>query len=259
MYKILFSPLSQRRLILSKVRAKKPKSQSLCPLCPGREEETPPELMRIEKGKGWLIRVIGNKYPIFEGHELVVETPEHHLKFEEIGHYVEVLKVFKKRYEELLRSYPFVCIFKNEGKLSGASLEHPHSQILPTPYIPTRIKREEEVFEGILRETSFLKEGNFLVGRSPFPVYPGEFWIAPSKKRSFLEEENLEELFNLLREAVRRLRKEFGDGLSFNVLYHLHDGRRCRYYVRLVPRSVIFGGFELISEDLVIPEFPSLS
>jgi len=45
----------------------------------------------------------------------------------------------------------YVLLFRNEGPQSGASLEHPHSQIIATPITPKRVKEElmgaEEYFK----------------------------------------------------------------------------------------------------------------
>src|SRR3546814_12019916 len=40
-----------------------------CPFCPGNEEATPPALETYGPGGSWLVRVVPNLYPAFEGNE----------------------------------------------------------------------------------------------------------------------------------------------------------------------------------------------
>ena len=45
-----------------------------CPFCPGHEEELPPALETYGPSGDWLLRVVPNRYPAFEGSgELAVE------------------------------------------------------------------------------------------------------------------------------------------------------------------------------------------
>ena len=55
-----------------------------CPFCEGHEQMTPPELDALRPDgsapdtPGWTVRVVPNKYPVFEGgHEVVVHSPSH--------------------------------------------------------------------------------------------------------------------------------------------------------------------------------------
>ena len=59
-------------------------------------------------------------------------------------HIRAVLGVFQQRIRAIERDlhYQYVQIFKNKGKEAGASLSHPHSQIVATPIIPKRVKEE---------------------------------------------------------------------------------------------------------------------
>src|SRR3546814_20311215 len=40
-----------------------------CPFCPGNEDATPPALETYGPGGSWLVRVVPNLYPAFEGNE----------------------------------------------------------------------------------------------------------------------------------------------------------------------------------------------
>lgn len=141
-------------------------SESECPLCPGREGQTPPEITAIRQDSRWLVRVIPNFRPVFQiegdlgrrgigmydrmnnigANEIVIETPEHDKSPEDIGadQILKVLNVYRERLVDLERDarLRYVFVYKNHGRASGATYSHPHSQVIATPIIPKRIKEE---------------------------------------------------------------------------------------------------------------------
>jgi len=40
------------------------------------------------------------------------------------------------------KRFRYVLIFKNHGEAAGASLEHPHSQLIALPIVPRRVREE---------------------------------------------------------------------------------------------------------------------
>ncbi len=82
----------------------------------------------------------------FGNHEVIIETPSHskNLKDQSIKELSEVLKTFQHRIKELYKDKRlcYCLVFKNEGWEAGASLQHPHSQLIATPVIPKRIREE---------------------------------------------------------------------------------------------------------------------
>ena len=80
---------SKRWVIISPQRINRPHKRGekfICPFCPGNEAMTTEEVMRVGKGEpnkpGWEIRVIPNKYPITDFHEVIVHTPYCHKDLE---------------------------------------------------------------------------------------------------------------------------------------------------------------------------------
>lgn len=176
-------PILGRWIIISKERGKRPtdfvieKSNSkggFCPLCPGNENTTPPEVLsygqppHAPNRPGWTLRAVPNKYPalIIEGglnkegeglydkmngigaHEVIIETPNHdesfsHLPLERM---IQVLWAFRDRIVDLGRDprFKYVMVFKNYGRAAGASLEHSHSQLVALPILPRMIVSELE-------------------------------------------------------------------------------------------------------------------
>jgi UDPglucose--hexose-1-phosphate uridylyltransferase len=174
-------PILGRWIIIAKERGKRPTDfiieESLskggfCPLCPGNEKTTPPEVHRIgdphqpPNSPGWQIRVVPNKYPalVIEGeldkegeglydkmngigaHEVIIETPNHNEVFSDLPpeKMINVFFAFRDRIIDLSNDprFKYVMIFKNFGRAAGASLEHSHSQIIALPILPRMIVAE---------------------------------------------------------------------------------------------------------------------
>src|SRR3989344_4418080 len=76
---------TQRWVIISAGRTSRPGDftphKSVCPFCAGNEATTPPEVYRIGPGEkdkqGWLVRVVPNKYPITDIHEVIIHSGSH--------------------------------------------------------------------------------------------------------------------------------------------------------------------------------------
>ncbi len=176
-------PILGRWIIISKERGKRPTDfiidkpdtkGGFCPLCPGNEKTTPPEVLSYGQqphdanSPGWDLRVVPNKYPalVIEGdidkvgeglydkmngigaHEVIVETPNHNESFTHLPHdrMAQVFFAFRDRLIDLAHDsrFRYVMVFKNNGKSAGASLEHSHSQLVALPILPRMIVSELE-------------------------------------------------------------------------------------------------------------------
>ncbi len=145
-----------------------------CPFCAGNEEKTPPEIFAIRKdgvpnGPGWEVRVVPNKYPALtiEGdveraglglldrmngvgaHEVFIESPDHHMDMAvaSVEHIAKIFEAFDQRIRDLRRDTRFrhIIIFRNYGPAAGASLSHPHSQLIALPIIPSIVATQLDV------------------------------------------------------------------------------------------------------------------
>ncbi len=174
-------PITGRWVIISTERGNRPTelpsvprepSSPNCPLCPGNEARTPPEIWADRDGSsapntsGWRVRIVANKFPALrvegnldrEGfgmydrmngigaHEVIIETPDHDKTLRELDveHVESVLRGYHIRMMDLKRDrrLRYILIFKNEGSEAGASLPHPHSQLIALPITPKRVKEE---------------------------------------------------------------------------------------------------------------------
>ena len=103
---------------------------------------------------GWNIRVVPNRFPALgiegeldregEGlfdkmngigaHEVIIETPQHQTTLAQLPQKAveDVLWAYRDRMLDLKndKRFRYVLIFKNHGEAAGASVEHPHSQLI---------------------------------------------------------------------------------------------------------------------------------
>ncbi len=138
-----------------------------CPFERG-NESTSREIMRL--GNPWTIRVIENRFPeltggtpltfnkasngLFESiggygyNEVVILSPNHSDTLDSISaeSALDWLNVLVEREEALYsRKYiKYVQVFHNYGAIGGASVGHPHTQIIAWPVLIGTIKREKD-------------------------------------------------------------------------------------------------------------------
>jgi UDPglucose--hexose-1-phosphate uridylyltransferase len=300
-------PIVGRWVIISTERARRPsdfrpppdtRRPRRCVFCPGQEGSTPPEILAVRddgsppNGPGWSLRVVANKFPALrvegqmeasgEGlydrmsgvgaHEVIVETPEHRTGLGALPerHLAAVLEAYRQRILDLRRDprLEYVLVFKNHGEAAGATLEHPHSQLIATPVIPIMV---EEELEGALRHLRLKKrciwcdivrqerrgggrwildEGG-IVALAPFaPRVPFETWILPADHRPAYEDtaaEDLRGLARVLGEVLRRLGRVLSDP-AYNLMLHSAPLRSpvdvFHWHLEILPRLTRVAGFE---------------
>ena len=144
----------------------------LCPFCYGNEGMTPLEIEALRQentwpnSPGWQVRVVPNKFPALQiegdldrrgvglydmssgvgAHEVLIETPYHakdinDLLPQEIENYI---KMCCRRGLDLSKDkrFKYLMFFRNYGPAAGASLEHPHTQIIALPIVPKNALEE---------------------------------------------------------------------------------------------------------------------
>lgn len=295
-----------------------PKDQTVgrdrCPFCPGREGETPPELLAFRddwkpNGPGWWVRVVENKYPAlspkveldrqgkgmydyisgFGHHEVVIETPDHDADISTLPHrqVEELIWAYRDRYIELTRDnrVRFVLIFKNYGRTAGASIEHPHSQVIAMPAVPKRLAEELEgaeqyynikdrcVFCDMVREEAqngaarLVNENNAFICFVPFAArFPYEICILPKTHQSHfadITKEQVMGLGRLLKESLNQLASAL-DHPPYNLMFHTAPPTigRVEYYhwhIEILPRLTTPAGFEWGSGFYINPVSPEES
>jgi UDPglucose--hexose-1-phosphate uridylyltransferase len=193
---------------------------------------TPQTVYTHEDGKGrWQVRVTPHLCPLYrievdaqrraEGvydkmsnlgaHEVVIETPDHHrrLSLQTDENVAQVLRAFVSRLADLKkdRRFRYVSVFRNQGKLAGQELEHPHSQITAVPFIPRRVVYElrslqrhfaakercllcDIAQQELAQQVRTVEWDNQFVAFCPFASrVPYEVWILPLEHHSAFEED----------------------------------------------------------------------
>ncbi|MGC9670873.1 hypothetical protein ACNTMW_30540 [Planosporangium sp. 12N6] len=131
-----------------------------CPFCPGNEAMTPPEVLRVPAGAdAWQVRVVPNRYPLVETgdgtpappalpftgrHEVIVESARHDWdpRSASPDEVATVLFAIRQRCRALDTRHPgAISVFRNHGTGAGASLAHPHSQLVALDQAPPGLVR----------------------------------------------------------------------------------------------------------------------
>lgn len=231
----------------------------ICVFCPGFERIPGEEVFRIGDGrpyeKGWKVRVIKNKYPITDFHEVIIHSPDDAIDIDqlELPQIELIIAAYRHRFLAN-QKLGHVIIFNNVGEAAGASIRHPHSQLV---VVPKQIDIDTLTFEpivNVVRETK-----NFSVFCPDFSQWPFEVWIAPKVRNKFFGEITdieIKDLAFVLKETLNRLLFHlsggahihpgmpmipFKAGPAYN--FYIHHGKD--WYLRIVPRLVHRAGFEL--------------
>lgn len=301
MSQLRLNPLTGRWVTLVADRAKRPTDfaprlaqveadpSRPCPFCPGNEEATPPALEQVDSEGKWTLRVVPNLYPAFEGdgnltvrnlgpvhtmadasgiHEVFVITPDH---TSGVGTFADnvirnIMTALRRRFEEHARTpnVRYTQAFINHGREAGASLSHPHGQILGLPFVPGEILEEERAFERfkggcILCATIDAErvDNKRVVLESEHAVVVAPYWsgspyellIIPESHDAHLTDSSDDVLTAIgiaIRDAIRMLNNTLGD-VAYNLVFHTapsHHAGNFHWHVHLWPKLTTTAGFE---------------
>ncbi len=271
-----------------------------CPFCYGNEDQTPPEIDALRDSKtqsntpGWQVRVVPNKFPALQiegdidrnglgiydmsngigAHEVVIQSPYHHKEIPDLlDEEVEnIILMCCRRAEDLKKDkrFKYILLFKNYGPSAGASLAHPHFQLIALPLIP-KIPLEEiqgalEYFEFrerclfcdmLSQETQEKKrvvsESQYFLAFCPFVSrFTFEIWILPRVHNSFfcaMAPAVAADLARILKDVLLRLRLVLSDP-AYNFIIHTspinHDADLAHYHwhIEIMPKLTRVAGFE---------------
>jgi len=254
---------TQRWVVISPGRTKRPEDSlhnkdaltiKTCPFCYSSEANTPPEVYRIGSGEinkpGWDVRVVPNKFPITDIHEVIIHSPDHSKDIESLPleHVAKILKAYKVRYQ-VHEGEGQVIIFCNHGLGAGASLAHPHSQLV---VIPRQINLDALTLEPI--SNVVFETDKFITYCPEFSQWPYEVWIAPKSsgfKYSEVPDDDLPELASVLQKTLQKIEKILkSPDCSFKqanepFVYNFYISHTAHWFIRIAPRAIHRAGFEL--------------
>jgi len=207
-------------------------------------------------------------------HEVIVETPEHDrsLAFLDTRQIEDVLWAYRARYLDLKKDprLKHILIFRNHGRVAGASLSHPHSQLVATPMVPGGVSAELEgarrylqyrdrcVYCDMLHQETtqperLISENEHFIAFSPYAAkFPFETWLLPRRHgASFaaIAAEEQSSFAGMLGETLRRLHLCLDDP-PYNYSIHTapcnsDDREDFHWHVQIFPRLTIAAGFEM--------------
>lgn len=291
---IRIDPVTGRRVIVAAHRAERPDDFGApepgrpCPFCPGNERETPPEIDAWRPAgsapddPSWLLRVVPNRYPaLMRGaprasgaHEVLIETREHDLRFENFSDDVAraYLRFLQRRIAALgaERGIAQVVAFRNCGRGSGASLVHPHTQILALPERTGVVEAElggacrmcRSLAEELEANARVVEERAGFLAAVPFAArFGGEVRIAKIAHPvpfGALDGAARDELALLLRATLRRVARAF-DAPATNVTLDVVTDGAHHWHLDVLPRLAGVGGFELATGQMISSLAPESS
>ncbi len=314
-------PVTGRWVIIATERARRPnqyvkieeeRKGGFCPFCPGNENTTPPEVLSyrakdsLPNSEGWWVRVVPNKFPALqpEGelkrsahgiydrmtgigrHEVLIESPSHENTYADLPEHQieEILWAFRDRTVELRkdRRMRYIMIFKNWGHEAGASIEHPHSQIIALPVVPKRVQeelhgaskyydfRERCVYcDMIHQETAdnvrTIVENDTFISFLPFAGrFPFETWIVPRLHSAFfsdIQKNEVVDLARILKETLSLLKRALNDP-PYNFVIHTTPfesdagTEAYHWHIEIMPKLTKVAGFEWGSGFYINPTPP---
>lgn len=265
-----------------------------CPFCAGNEHMSGQSKGEVIRENVWSARSVSNKFPIidmstesiFGEHEVLIETNRHNGGYFNMSEreFFDSLSLLRDRIKGMIEveGIKYVNVFKNSKSGAGASLRHPHSQLVSLNILPPEVKKEMEVakkyyddfgkniYLDIIEREKSLGEREVYDGRYFYVFVPhatrynGEFRIFQKSDTDFWElgDAEIEELSYIYFNVFRNWGKIEGD-IPFNILMHTNQKDFCegkkyfRTHFHIVPRKYNFGGFELSSNLFVFGQDPA--
>lgn len=232
-----------------------PPTVETCPFCPGNEHETPPEVARTGSGgrdtPGWRIRVVPNLYPIAPGaHEVVMLSPAHDKAYAQLDDdgAAELFSVLRDRVaHHLAGGCAHVQVFVNHGRAAGASIEHPHAQLIGLGEVPPRVASLRaglaEAVSEVRNTPLVLAGGDVATWCPPASIVPFAMRIGAPAATARFEQSSPDELAAMalaLRGSLAALAGTLGD-VAYNVVFR--NGPH--WWIDVLPRLSLHAGFEL--------------
>ncbi len=243
-------------------------------------------ILTIGNDKRWDIKVVANKFPAvsldnkhaYGQQEVVIETPSPNKQMDQmsIQQIQEILRVYALRTQDISKNkkIQYILIFKNNGGSAGQSLQHSHSQIFATDFIPPHLvdksQKQQEykirtghcVYCDVIRKESkgprLVYKDHNVVAFTPYAsMYNYEIWIMPTHHHDNITELSETELYyyaKVLKHIMQKIKKL---KLPYNYYFHqvINDNDQ-HLYLKIVPRGSVWAGVEIGSGLVINPIDP---
>jgi UDPglucose--hexose-1-phosphate uridylyltransferase len=251
-----------------------------CPFCWGNEHATAEELVRVGPGAagepGWRVRVVRNRYPVLGGSDaetgrcevVVFRAHDRRLEDLDLDELAEVLAVIRDRVAVHARAgRAVVQVFVNTDWESGASISHPHAQLIALDFVPPALDLEFTMVEAAIadgtgadplqRDLALAVARGLVVVDDDIAAWcpwemPNPFGvrIAPGTQGAPFVALGPDDVTALARTlgAVLRSVNDVLERPAYNVVFfgdQARDDLIRRWRVEVVPRINVPGGFEI--------------
>jgi UDPglucose--hexose-1-phosphate uridylyltransferase len=185
----------------------------------------------------------------------------------------EILWAYRDRMLELLKDarLRYIMIFKNHKKEAGASLDHPHSQIIALPIVPKRVKEELDgakeyyvfkercVFCDMIRQEResrirVIEENDDFLAFAPFASrFPFETWILPKQHAIHfidIQKHAVTHFATAVKNVLQRMKTVLNDP-PYNFMLHTapcnepaNSFLHYHWHLEITPKLTKIAGFE---------------
>ena len=266
-----------------------PTKKEECVFCPEKINKNNKILLTVkktqEKKEPWAITVIHNKFTsvshdnhkAYGRQEVVIETPDHLKEIEDLSvqRIAEIFRVYAERTKTISqdKKIEYILIFKNNGGAAGASLQHAHSQIFATEFLPPNLKDKAlhvqahklkyghciycEVIKKEKHGPRRVFEDKNAIAFCPWAsMHNYEIWLMTKRHIDNVTQMNENERVSFAKFLKKILIKINGLGLPYNYYFHqiIHDEDQ-HLYMKITPRGSVWAGVE-IGSGLIINPIP---
>lgn len=258
---------------------------SSCIFCPDNLKAVK-SLYQQGKGTNWTIKIIANKFPAvsldnasaYGQQEVVIETPDHTKELEDLSieNIADLLEAYAARTRTISKNkkIEYILIFKNNGGVAGASLQHAHSQIFATKFLPPHIfdkSQRQQAYklkhghcvycDVIAKETKdkrLVYRDKKVIAFTPYAsMFNYEIWIMPLAHRDNITELTKSEMISFAK-ILKHILKKIGNlNLPYNFYFHqvINDNDQ-HLYMKIIPRGSVWAGVEIGSGLIINPISP---
>jgi len=284
---VIIAPIRKNRpQDIEKIKPERPMLKKECVFCL-------PQINKIKDyltindsgGQGWDVKVIPNKYPAvsidfpkaYGLQDIVIETPDHTLELEDLSadHIAKILKAYALRTQEISKDkkIEYILIFKNNGGRAGASIQHAHSQIFATAFLPPNLLDKSQKTQAYKLEHGlciycevinkerggprWIFEDEHVVCFAPYAsMHHYETWIMTKRHTDNITQLTDEERLAFAGILKHIIKKICLLGLPYNFYFHqvINDEDQ-HLYMKVIPRGNIWAGVE-IGSGLIINPIP---
>ena len=290
-----------------KKAARKSSPKNKCPFENPQKTGNWPPIISWPNEKRWRVLLIPNKFPALTYskncardfrigpyklksgtgvHDLLL-TRDHSRDFASLSlkEIVKTLEILQERYRMLAENkcLLYTSVFYNHGQTAGASIDHPHYQVLTLPILPSDFKHSllglgsyfkkyrkcahcAMLAEELKARKRIVDQNKSALLVAPF-VSRGayEIRVFPKKHLSHFEHtprKELKDIAAMLQSGIKRITKYLNDP-DFNFfihtapLQHKKDYKYYHWHIEIIPKISLWGGFELstgVDINVVDPE-----